>query len=163
MFTRAAKRGKKKEPERICWRGFSGCAQMLSGKLNWSSRKLTLPIPVCVRKLGAGQDSSAAEKARLPYQQTGALRVSWKWTLTWCCSVAKMCPTLCNPMDCNMPGFLFFTISGVCSDSCALSPWCHPWCCQYQFSNLDAQGSLEGVGVCWKWGFSGLTPEIRIQ
>ena len=22
-----------------------------------------------------------------------------------CCSVAKLCPTLCNPMDCSMPGF----------------------------------------------------------
>ena len=22
-----------------------------------------------------------------------------------CCSVAKSCPTLCNPMECNMPGF----------------------------------------------------------
>ena len=22
-----------------------------------------------------------------------------------CCSVAKFCPTLCNPMDCSMPGF----------------------------------------------------------
>ena len=23
-----------------------------------------------------------------------------------CCSVAQSCPTLCNPMDCSMPGFL---------------------------------------------------------
>ena len=23
----------------------------------------------------------------------------------YCCSVAKSCPTLCNPMDCSMPGF----------------------------------------------------------
>ena len=23
----------------------------------------------------------------------------------WCCSVAKSCPTLCNPMDYSMPGF----------------------------------------------------------
>ena len=21
------------------------------------------------------------------------------------CSVAKLCPTLCNPIDCSMPGF----------------------------------------------------------
>ena len=27
------------------------------------------------------------------------------------CSVAQLCPTLCNPMDCSMPGFLSFTIS----------------------------------------------------
>ena len=24
----------------------------------------------------------------------------------WCCSVAKLCPTLCNAVDCSMPGFL---------------------------------------------------------
>ena len=23
----------------------------------------------------------------------------------FCCSVAQLCPTLCNPMDCSMPGF----------------------------------------------------------
>ena len=28
-----------------------------------------------------------------------------------CCSVAKSCPTLCNPMDCSMPVFLLFAIS----------------------------------------------------
>ena len=25
-----------------------------------------------------------------------------------CCSVSKSCPTLCNPMDCSMPGFPVF-------------------------------------------------------
>ena len=29
----------------------------------------------------------------------------------WCCSVAKLCPTLCNPMNCSTPGFPVFTIS----------------------------------------------------
>ena len=41
-----------------------------------------------------------------------------------CCSVAKLCPPLCNPMDCSMPSFL--VLPGVCSDSCPLSHWCHP-------------------------------------
>ena len=48
-----------------------------------------------------------------------------------CCSVAKLCPTLCDPMDCSTPGFpvlhypsLSFT--WVCSNPCPLSPWCHP-------------------------------------
>ena len=29
------------------------------------------------------------------------------WFLSWetCCSVAKSCPTLYNPMDCSMPGY----------------------------------------------------------
>ena len=35
--------------------------------------------------------------------------------------------TLCNPMDCNTPDFLVFTISPrPCSNSCPLSQWCHP-------------------------------------
>ena len=28
-----------------------------------------------------------------------------------CCSVAQLYPTLCDPIDCSMPGFLSFTIS----------------------------------------------------
>ena len=28
-----------------------------------------------------------------------------------CCSVSKLCPTLCDPMDCSMQALLFFTIS----------------------------------------------------
>ena len=32
------------------------------------------------------------------------------WNISWlvsgiCCSVPQTCPTLCNPMDCSMPGF----------------------------------------------------------
>ena len=28
------------------------------------------------------------------------------YTYVFCCSVAKLCPTLCDPMNCGMPGFL---------------------------------------------------------
>ena len=28
-----------------------------------------------------------------------------------CCSVTKLCPTLCNPVDCSTPGFPVLTIS----------------------------------------------------
>ena len=37
------------------------------------------------------------------------------------CSVAKSCPTLCDPMDCSTPGFPV-----LYSNSCPLSRWCHP-------------------------------------
>ena len=33
-----------------------------------------------------------------------------------CCSFTKLCPTLCNCMDCSTPG----------SNLCPLSQWCHP-------------------------------------
>ena len=37
-----------------------------------------------------------------------------------CCSVDKSCLTLYNPTDCPSLS------TGVCSDSCPLSQWCHP-------------------------------------
>ena len=42
-------------------------------------------------------------------------------------SVAQSCLTLCDPMDCSMPDFLPCTSLSpeVCSNSCALSWWCH--------------------------------------
>ena len=50
-----------------------------------------------------------------------------------CCSGTKSCPELCNPMvtphgmDCSMPGFPCPLLAPeACSNSCALSQWCHP-------------------------------------
>ena len=40
--------------------------------------------------------------------------------LLCCYSVAKSCPTLCDPMDCSTPG-----LPVLCSNSCALSQCCH--------------------------------------
>ena len=34
---------------------------------------------------------------------------------TCCCSAAKLCPTLCDPMDCSTPGFPVFRYLPVCS------------------------------------------------
>ena len=43
-----------------------------------------------------------------------AMQETWVWSLGWdlmwpfppcCCLVDKLCPTLCNPMDCRTPGF----------------------------------------------------------
>ena len=43
-----------------------------------------------------------------------------------CCSVAKLCLTLCNPLDCSTPGFPVLHCLSACSDSCALSRSYHP-------------------------------------
>ena len=43
-----------------------------------------------------------------------------------CCSVTKLCPTLCDPMDCSTPGFPVFHCLRVCSDLCPVTQWCHP-------------------------------------
>ena len=47
---------------------------------------------------------------------------NWEFNLCHCCccSIAKLCPTDCNPMD-------YSTLSPrVCSNWCPLSWWCHP-------------------------------------
>ena len=44
----------------------------------------------------------------------------------FCCSVTQSCPTLCNPLDCNMPSFPLAQSLSICSNSCMLSQWCHP-------------------------------------
>ena len=38
-------------------------------------------------------------------------------------SFAQSCPTLCDPMDCSMPGF---PVPHQLPNSCPLSWWCHP-------------------------------------
>ena len=43
-----------------------------------------------------------------------------------CCLVAKLCPTLCDPMDCSARLPCPSLSPGVCSDSCLLSRWCYP-------------------------------------
>ena len=43
-----------------------------------------------------------------------------------CFSVAKSCPTVCDPMDCSKPGFPVLHYLPVCSNSCPLSQWSHP-------------------------------------
>ena len=43
-----------------------------------------------------------------------------------CCSVAKLCLTLCDLVDCSMPGFCPSLFPEVCSNSGPLSRWRHP-------------------------------------
>ena len=42
-----------------------------------------------------------------------------------CCSVDKLCPTLCDPMDCSTSETCPPLSPGVCENSCALSRWCY--------------------------------------
>ena len=45
-----------------------------------------------------------------------------------CCSVAQSYPTLCDPMDCSMPGLpvIDHLSPRACSNSRPMSQWCHP-------------------------------------
>ena len=43
-----------------------------------------------------------------------------------CCSVAKLCPTLCDPMDCNTPGFpVLHCLLEFAQIRVHLSQWCY--------------------------------------
>ena len=43
-----------------------------------------------------------------------------------CCSVTKLYPPLCDPMNCSMPGFSVHHYLPECSNLCPLSQWYHP-------------------------------------
>ena len=64
--------------------------------------------------------------------------------MSCCCSVAKSCLTLCDPMDCSQQASLSFIVSRVCSNSCLLSQWCHPtiWFSVTTFSSCPQSGSF---------------------
>ena len=41
-----------------------------------------------------------------PKGPVGGTSQPFKPLFCYCCSVAKLCPTLCSPMDCSTQGFL---------------------------------------------------------
>ena len=41
---------------------------------------------------------------------------SYSYSYSYCCSVTQSCPTLCDPMDCSMPGNLY-GYRGFCGGS----------------------------------------------
>ena len=46
------------------------------------------------------------------YHRLRATALSWLYFILFTCHlVTKLCPTLCDPMDCNPPGFSFHGIS----------------------------------------------------
>ena len=49
------------------------------------------------------------------------LKISLDALNSCCCSVAKMCPILCYPMDCSTPGFPVLQYLPVCLNSGPLS------------------------------------------
>ena len=69
----------------------------------------------------------------LPYEMV--LRSKWDCEcILWvtiveqhykCCSVAKLCPTLCDLMGCRKSGSCHSLSAAVCSNSCPLSWWCY--------------------------------------
>ena len=49
--------------------------------------------------------------------------LQWRYC---CCSVAKLCPISCDPMNVARQSSLSLLYPWACSNSCPLSWWCHP-------------------------------------
>ena len=76
--------------------------------------------------------------------------------LIFCCSVAQSCLSLCNPMDCSMPGFPWLS-PGVCSKLMSIESvmpsshflLCHPFSsCPQSF---PASVSSSELPLCIRW------------
>ena len=112
-------------------------------------------------------------------------RVTWRWLVSdsgikisshliqdeitdntgnYCCSVAKLCSTLCDPMDCNTPGFPVFTISQsllkfmsielvIQSNHCIL---CNPLLLPSIFPSIRVFSNESALRIRWPeyWNFS---------
>ena len=49
-----------------------------------------------------------APSAYFLFSRADNSRLCYPFTRLYCCSVPKLCPILCDPRDCNMPGFPVF-------------------------------------------------------
>ena len=82
----------------------------------------------------------------------------------WCCSVAKSCPTLCNPMDCSMPDFpvfLFWSLLKLMSIEWMMSSNHFILCCPLLlmpsiFSTISVFSNESALHIRWPmyWSFS---------
>ena len=73
-----------------------------------------------------------------------------------CCSVAKLCLTLCNPMDCSMPRLPVLHYLRVCSNSCPLSQLlsnhfilCHPLLLPSIFPSITIFSTESALCIRW--------------
>ena len=64
----------------------------------------------------------------------------WDSDLGCCCSVAKLCLTLCEPMDCSMPGYsvLYYFFESVMLPNCSSSAAFF----SFYLQSLSASGSF---------------------
>ena len=78
----------------------------------------------------------------------------YHWNHICCCSVTRLCLTLCDPMNCSAPGSYGPLLSPrVCSNLCSLNRWCY-----WIISSSGASSSF------WLWSFpvSGSFPMSKL-
>ena len=74
-----------------------------------------------------GHEPRWPETHKIEEKRPRDFRWAYENKLLKSCSVAKLCPTLCERMDRSMPGSFVPSLSpGACPNSCSLSLWCHP-------------------------------------
>ena len=61
-----------------------------------------------------------SHKDKKMFQRKTIFLTNDSWTTGCCCSVSKLCPTLCDPMNSSKPGFPVLHYPRVCSNSCLL-------------------------------------------
>ena len=80
--------------------------------------------------------------------------VSFCCTTIWiayCCSVSKSCPTLCNPMDCSMPGFpILHHILEFVSIELVIPSNHLILCCPLPLNLSQLQGLFQRVGSSYR-------------
>ena len=79
-------------PTLQCKEAFSRAGELLREEAGWP-RQQDSEAP------GTRSVSVSESKLSVPTSQQSA-----SWRLALCCSIAKWCPTLCDPTDCRMPG-----------------------------------------------------------
>ena len=77
-----------------------GCPQSWARK-----RKIQQVLQWCQRK-GGLKFSFSGDCGIITRKETGI----WQWRIVLACSVAQMCLTLCDPMDCSPPGSSIYGI-----------------------------------------------------
>ena len=91
-----------------------------------------------------------------------------------CCSGPKLCPTLCDPMDCSAPGFpVSYHLLEFCPASCPLNQWCHPTISSSvipfssHLQSFSASGSFQMsqffASGGWSIGVSALTSVLPVN
>ena len=90
----------------------------------WFPLELTALISLLSKELLRVFSSTAVRK----HQYFSAQPSLWSSSVLeqLCCSVAQLCPTLYDPIDCSTPGFPVLHDLWVFSNSCPLHEWCHP-------------------------------------
>ena len=78
-----------------------------------------------------------------------------------CCSVTQSCSTLCNPMDCSMPGFPVLHHLPELDQAQTQTHWKSPWCWKWlkMGRQVDDKGwdgwTASPTQWTWVWAGSG--------